>query len=72
MFQLLVPSEKVIISHVKPKRLNSYPENMVLNSIHEETSSFETLGLSFSVLGDVPNWDSASGQTQKENGGGGG
>ncbi len=35
---------------------------MVRTFTHEEPSSFETLGSQFSVLGDVPNWD--SGQTQ--------
>ncbi len=35
---------------------------MVRTFTHEEPSSLQTVGLSFSVLGDVPNWD--SGQTQ--------
>ncbi len=35
---------------------------MVQTFAHEEPSSFETMGPQFSVLGDVPNWD--SGQTQ--------
>ena len=43
-------------------RNRNFPEGMVRTFTHEELSSFEALGSQFSVLGDVPNWDSC--QTQ--------